>query len=213
MKRRTFLLFFLFSCTVLLAGSAHTGEYRSGTAGLTTAGMTDYEIESVQYDDSDEDLDIMEEKGHKDSPFLNPRKRFKKIRRLLRETSMKIRATRRTIRRTTMRILRNEYLIANSSLTEKQTRMLVKQNISLFRKLEQVRMKIGKIQYTTAMKIFSIQRKAYIAIQKSVQQNMAEISKNAAKYWIRRRRYVMRKKDMRHLLDKAKLRKIYKPRQ
>ncbi|MCK4907524.1 MAG: hypothetical protein KAS64_08235 [Spirochaetes bacterium] len=169
-------------------------------------------IQLVKYDDSTEDEDLLEDKSKngKGSPLFYHKQRIKKIRSLLIATSRKIRGIRKKIRKIARLIIHNERLIANSSISMLRKVALIKKNIRLFKAVEHIRIEITNIQFSTARKVFKIEKNTHRIITKNVIKNIREIKKNPANYWLKRRRQILRRQDRNMQLSKLELREIYK---
>lgn len=169
-------------------------------------------IQLVKYDDSTEDEDLLEDKSKngKGSPLFYHKQRIKKIRSLLIATSRKIRGIRKKIRKIARLIIHNERLIANSSISMLRKVALIKKNIRLFKAVEHIRIEITNIQFSTARKVFKIEKNTHRIITKNVIKNIKEIKKNPANYWLKRRRQILRRQDRNMQLSKLELREIYK---
>ena len=169
-------------------------------------------IQLVKYDDSTEDEDLLEDKSKngKGSPLFYHKQRIKKIRSLLIATSRKIRGIRKKIRKIARLIIHNERLIANSSISMLRKVALIKKNIRLFKAVEHIRIEITNIQFSTARKVFKIEKNTHEIITKNVIKNIKEIKKNPANYWLKRRRQILRRQDRNMQLSKLELREIYK---
>ena len=178
---------------------------------LTTAV---YGKDTIQYLNTDSKIKTgsiiqVNSKKRRLNTFLgNPRYKYRKIRSILKDAQQKILNQRGFLNDYISEIIRNENSIAATS-DEQKIHSLIRINITLFRKIERIRIRIARIQLDAQQKVLRIERQSYISIIGSAKRQHRRIHRNPSAYWLWRRKHLLNRSELKDSLPNNLIRKYY----
>lgn len=139
----------------------------------------------------------------------DPRAKIDRIKQILQDAGRQILLERGFLNDAIGEILQNEsQLVLTRNNNER--RQLLQQNIALFRKVENIRLKIARIQLNAQQQVLGVEREAYQRIERSVRYQLDRLDRSPAEYWIQQRRQLISPNELKSAPGDDTLRKKYR---
>lgn len=155
--------------------------------------------------------DVTADQDRHRSLFADPAARMRKIKQLFADAGRQILELKQQMDKHIARIAANEQAIMQKKgMSEAEARRLTGENIRLFNRIEQARLRIVEIQLHTARTYLNIETRAYNRISDDVKKQLQLIKRNPANYWLDRRNLLFNDGELESLLPEAKIRPLYR---
>lgn len=139
----------------------------------------------------------------------DPRAKIDRIKQILQDAGRQILLERGFLNDAIGEILQNEsQLVLTRNNSER--RRLLQQNIGLFRKVENIRLKIARIQLAAQQRVLAVETEAYQRIERSVRYQLDRLDRSPAEYWIQQRKQLISPNELKSAPGDDTLRKKYR---
>lgn len=142
--------------------------------------------------------------------FDNPAERMRQIKQLFADAGRQILEIKQMIDKDIARIAANEQQILTGKTDAAAAGRLTAENIRLFRRIEEARVRIVEIQLHTAQNYLGIEQQAYNRITGDAGKKLHLLKQDPAAYWLSRRTQLFSAGELNDLLPEDRIRLLYR---